>query len=118
MLTVYHLTGDRRGLEAARGIAEYICRHAPQVESLPESGPAYRLAIQRSAGWPLTTLCLVYGETWEPVFLQTARRIVDYASRAQDPQRGIWDAQVGHEPPYRGGCVFAYTLFRGLRLFA
>lgn len=74
--------------------------------------------IQRPAGWPLTTLCLVYRETWDPVLLQTARRIVDYARRCQDPERGAWDAQVGHERPYRGGCVFAYTLLRGLRLFA
>ncbi len=118
MLNIYHLTGDRRGLEAAQGIAQYICRHAPQADHLPARGPAYNLMIQRPAGWPLTTLCLVYRDTWEPVYLQTARRIVDYARRCQDPERGVWDAQVGHEIPYRGGCVFAYTLFRGLRLFA
>ncbi len=117
LLNVYHLTGDRRGLEAARGIADYICRHAPPTDHHGADGPAYHLPIQRPAGWPLTTLGLVYRETWEPVYLQTSRRIVDYARRIQDPDRGIWDAQVGHEVPYRGGCVFAYTLFRGLRLF-
>ena len=118
MLNIYHLTGDRRGLEAAKGIASYICRHAPATDRLSPRGPAYNLMIQRPAGWPLTTLCLVYRETWDPALLQTARRIVDYARRCQDPERGAWDAQVGHERPYRGGCVFAYTLLRGLRLFA
>lgn len=118
MLNVYHLTGDRRGLEASLGIADWIARHAPQREELPASGPPYNLQIQRPAGWPLTTLCLVYRETWRPEYLQTARRIVDYARRCQDPERGAWDAQVGHEVPYRGGCVFAYTLLRGLRLYA
>ena len=118
LLNLYHLTGDRRGLEAAQGIGGYICRHAPQVERLPPGGPPYGLSIQRPAGWPLTTLCLLYRETGDPVTLQTARRIVDYARRCQDPERGLWDAQTGHEAPYRGGCVFAYTLFRGLRLFA
>jgi len=117
LLNVYHLTGDRRGLDAARGIADYICRHAPPTDHHGPDGPAYHLSIQRPAGWPLTTLGLLYRETWEPVYLQTSRRIVDYARRIQDPDRGIWDAQVGHEVPYRGGCVFAYTLFRGLRLF-
>lgn len=118
MLNIYHLTGDRRGLEASIGIADWIARHAPQRDSLPASGPPYNLHIQRPAGWPLTTLCLLYRETWKPEYLQTARRIVDYARRAQVPERGAWDAQVGHEVPYRGGCVFAYTLLRGLRLFA
>jgi uncharacterized membrane protein len=117
MLNVYHLTGDRRGLEASRGIAQYIVRHAKAAETLPAHGPPYRLVIQRSAGWPLTTLSLVYRETWEPEILQAARRIVDYARRCQDPERGAWDAQVGHEAPYRGGCIFAYTLLRGLRLY-
>jgi uncharacterized membrane protein len=118
MLNLYHLTGDRRGLEAAIGIADWIARHAPQRDQLPPGGPPYNLHIQRSAGWPLTTLCLLYRETWKPEYLQTARRIVDYARRCQDPERGAWDAQVGHEVPYRGGCVFAYTLLRGLRLYA
>lgn len=118
MLNIYHLTGDRRGLEASIGIADWIARHAPQRDSLPPGGPPYNLMIQRPAGWPLTTLCLVYRETWRPEYLQTARRIVDYARRCQDPERGAWDAQVGHEVPYRGGCVFAYTLLRGLRLYA
>lgn len=117
MLNLYHLTGDRRGLEAARGIADYICRHAAPADHHGPNGPAYHLPIQRPAGWPLTTLGLMYRETWDPVYLQTSRRIVDYARRIQDPERGIWDAQTGHEAPYRGGCVFAYTLFRGLRLF-
>ena len=108
LLNVYHLTGDRRGLEAARGIADYICRHAPPTDHHGPDGPAYHLSIQRPAGWPLTTLGLLYRETWEPVYLQTSRRIVDYARRIQDPDRGIWDAQVGHEVPYRGGvCVHA-----------
>jgi hypothetical protein len=118
LLNVYHLTGDRRGLEAAIGIADWIARHAPHREQLPASGPPYNLHIQRPAGWPLTTLCLLYRETWQPEYLQTARRIVDYARRCQDPERGAWDAQVGHEVPYRGGCVFAFTLLRGLRLYA
>jgi uncharacterized membrane protein len=118
MLNIYHLTGDRRGLEASIGIADWIVRHAPQRDSLPPGGPPYNLMIQRPAGWPLTTLCLLYRETWRPDYLQTSRRIVDYARRSQDPERGAWDAQVGHEVPYRGGCVFAYTLLRGLRLYA
>lgn len=118
MLNLYHLTGDRRGLEASLGIADWIARHAPQRDELPAGGPPYNLHIQRPAGWPLTTLCLAYRETRRPEYLQTARRIVDYARRCQEPDRGAWDAQVGHEVPYRGGCVFAYTLLRGLRLYA
>jgi uncharacterized membrane protein len=116
MLNLYHLTGDRRGFEASRGIADWIVRRAPQVDRLPAGGPPYNLMIQRPAGWPLTTLVLLYRETWKPEYLQTARRIADYARRSQDPERGAWDAQVGHEVPYRGGCVFAFTLLRGLQL--
>lgn len=118
LYNIYHLTGDRRGLETARGIADWVCRHAPPTESHPERGPAYSMAIQRSVGWPLTTLCLAYRETGEPVYLQTARRLFDWAHRYQDPERGVWEAETGHERPFRGGCVFAYTLQRGMRLFA
>ena len=116
MLNIYRLTGDRRGLEASEALADWICRRAPLRERMPPRGPPYSLVIQRSAGWPLTTLCAAYQVFRKPEYLQTARRIADYARRCQDPRRGVWDAQVGHERPYRGGCVFAFTLLRGLRL--
>ncbi len=118
LLNHYCLTGCERSLHAAVGIGDWIVRTAPARDDYPPSGPPYHLSQNRATGWPLTTLCLLYQHTRDPRLLTTARRIVDYLHRCQMPGRGCWEAMTPHELPWRGGCVFAFTIFRGLGLFA
>ncbi|NUQ01842.1 MAG: hypothetical protein HUU35_18505, partial [Armatimonadetes bacterium] len=117
LLLHYGLTGEDRSLRAALGIADWTLRMAAPRDELTPGGPAYPLAQSRGAGWPLTTLMLAYRWTGRPDYLRAARRIVDYQRRCQLPERGVWEAEVPHEHPWRGGCVFAFTNFRGLRLY-
>lgn len=118
LLNHSYLTGCERSRQAALAIGDWIVRTCPACDEYSPSGPPYPLAQNRPAGWPLTTLCLLYQQSQKPEYLTTARRIVDYMHRCQMPGRGCWEAMTPHEYPWRGGCVFAFTNFRGLKLFA
>jgi len=118
LLSHYYLTGCERSLRAAEGIGRWTVQAAAGRDAWGASGPPFSLIQNRPAGWPLTMLSLLYQQTRDPELLRTCRRIVDYMRRCQIPGRGCWEAQTPHEDPWRGGCVFAFTNFRGLKLFA
>jgi hypothetical protein len=117
LLNHYHLTGCERSRRAAVAIGDWTARECVGRDTWGPAGPPYRLPQNRQAGWPLTTLCLVYQETHDPALLVAARRLVDYMRRCQMPTRGCWESMAPHERPWRGGCVFCFTNFRGLKLY-
>lgn len=118
LLSHYYLTGCERSLRAAVGIGDWTVQAAAGRDAWGPSGPPFSLVQNRPAGWPLVTLSLLYQQTRDPAYLATSRRLVDYMRRCQIPGRGCWEAQTPHEEPWRGGCVFAFTNFRGLKLYA
>jgi hypothetical protein len=70
LLSYYYLTGDERGLAAARGIADYLAARV---------GRRMLLANPRQLGWPQIALTAVYQATGEEAYLRAARA---YAARA------------------------------------
>jgi hypothetical protein len=70
LLSYYYLTGDERGLAAARGIADYLQRRG---------GSVLRRANPRQLGWPQVALLAVYEATGERAYLESAQV---YARRA------------------------------------
>ncbi len=78
LLSYYYLTGDERGLEAARGIADYLIRrlHASVARGNP-----------RQWGWPQIALVAAYEATGDEAYKNSA---LDYARRgmaAYSPDR-------------------------------
>ncbi len=63
LLSYYYLTGDERGLEAARGIADYL---VSRTESTVRGNP-------RQWGWPQIALVAAYDATGEARYLEAAR---------------------------------------------
>jgi hypothetical protein len=72
LLSYYYLTGDERGLAAARGIADYLERRARSV---------LRRANPRQLGWPQVALLAFYEATSERTYLEAAEI---YARRAME----------------------------------
>ncbi len=69
LLSYYLLSGDRRALEAAKGIADYLVWRGRNRKS----------GNPRQWGWPIIALVSVYRVTGETRYLESARL---YASRA------------------------------------
>lgn len=80
LLSYYYLTGDERGLEAARAIADYLVRR---------SRGSLALANPRQLGWPQIALLAVYEATGDRTYLESAhvyaRRAIALFNPAQVP---------------------------------
>lgn len=106
MVEHYLLTGDRRSLQVARGMADYLVR-------LAEKG--WQGGSERTAGWPLIALMGVYNATGDERYVRAATHIVSDAVGLQDPVRGVWSSRIYEQPAYEGGTTFmANILARGL----
>jgi hypothetical protein len=97
----YWLTGDRRSLEVARELGDFLLR-------LVEQGR--HRGTERDAGWPLIALLGIYHATLEEKYLRAAQRIVEEVIQRQDPLRGVWSTPIYEQPAYEGGTTFMVTI--------
>lgn len=75
LVDYYYLTGDERGLAAARGIADYL---VGRVQNPLRGNP-------RQWGWPQIALLAVYEATGEPQYLDAAKRYAAGGMAAHPP---------------------------------
>ena len=102
----YWLTGDKRSLEVARKLGDYLI-------GLVDRGS--HQGAERAAGWPLIALMGIYKATLDDRYLQTAKKLVDDVVAWQDPLRGVWSTAISEQPAYEGGTTFMVTILtRGL----
>lgn len=82
----YLLTGDRRSLEIARGVGDFLIKRVGR--GLGNVNP-------RSYGWPLVALCAIYETTGDEKYLEGAADVVRQALARNHPTRGIWQDKWG-----------------------
>ena len=75
LVDYYYLTGDERGLTAARGIADYLVNRS---QGAVRGNP-------RQWGWPQIALLAVYEATGESQYLDAARRYASGGMAAHPP---------------------------------
>ncbi|MHB8993678.1 MAG: RIFT barrel domain-containing protein [Armatimonadota bacterium] len=98
--TTYCLTGDRRYLEAADALANWL------------SGPylrGFEYYVHRNYGWPTVAVLGGYDVTANPYFLNAGRLFTQYVISKQDPGTGVLAHPIGecsHKPLHMGGKVF------------
>ena len=68
LIAVHHLTGDRRLMDVAREIGDWL---GPKVARSKSQGN------ERQIGWALYALTGIYEATWEPKYLDWAKANVD-----------------------------------------
>jgi hypothetical protein len=78
LLSYYYLTGDERGLEAARGIADYLVRRL--------RGIAARIN-PRQWGWPQIALIATYEATGNRAYLTAAQEYADKGMAVYPPDK-------------------------------
>ncbi len=76
LLSYYYLTGDERGLEAARGIADYLVR---RLGGITAGGNP------RQWGWPQIALIATYQATGTTAYLAAAREYAHRGMAAHPP---------------------------------
>ncbi len=74
LLMAYHLTGETRYLEEAKGVAAHLLRAIDAGWILPPYNAKWNGA--RNLGWPLLALTILHDETGDPAFEAGAARIV------------------------------------------
>ena len=84
LLDYYHITGERRALEAAMGVGENVLRIL-QTPRFQEPGGYHA----RESGWALRSLGALYVETGQDKWLVPADRIVDQLEAWMD-KFGTW----------------------------
>jgi hypothetical protein len=92
LLDYYHLTGDRRSLEAALAVGDFFAhlalvkpdRHRPRIFQNQQ-----RDVGTRSAGWALVALVAAYESTCDPYYLKAAEAVVEILAEEQQPD-GQW----------------------------
>lgn len=85
LLSYYYLTGDERGLDAARGIADYLVHRT-------RSGP--RQGNPRQFGWPQIALVAVYEASGEARYKDAARHYADLGMGLHPPDK-LRDFKIG-----------------------
>jgi hypothetical protein len=113
LLNWHCLTGDRRALETARGIADFCIEAAARTEFAKRS--------ERGMGWLLICLTETYGITGERRYLDGCAPIVEQAVAWQDPAAGNWPNPIGecrNTPKCVGGKPFMVGMvLEGLRRY-
>ncbi len=92
LLMAYHLTGEGRYLEHARGVAEHLLRAVGAGWILPPYNAKWNGA--RNLAWPLLALTVVHDETGEAAFAEGARKIVGGLRELQLPN-GSFPITIG-----------------------
>ncbi|NCO36841.1 MAG: hypothetical protein AUJ92_03045 [Armatimonadetes bacterium CG2_30_59_28] len=84
MMDAWYLTGDARVMEAAIGLGEHVAwAMSPTFKALGTH--------ERTAGWSLKTIMAIYRGTYDPVYLEAAKRITEVALREQKfDDGGAW----------------------------
>ncbi|MGI6082390.1 MAG: hypothetical protein ACOYEP_05925, partial [Limnochordia bacterium] len=117
MMDAWYLTGDARVMESALALGEHIAwAMAPEFKALGTH--------ERSAGWSVKALTALYRGTYDPVYLDAARRIVSVALREQDMGgSGAWPHPLpgdhsGSKPGAVGNNLFLIgVLMSGLQAY-
>lgn len=112
MMAAWYLAGEPRAVEAALGLGEHIAwAMAPGFKALGTH--------ERSAGWSLRAIMAIYRGTYDPVYLDAARRIAAVALREQKPdQGGAWPHglpkdHAGSQPGAVGNNLFLIGILLG-----
>lgn len=96
----YCLTGDRRHLESAELVADWMA--TAYTQSLQDQ-------IHRNYGWATLAVLGGYAVKADPYLLNAARLFCDHMVARQDPGTGVWAHAIGeceHKPQHMGGKVF------------
>jgi len=108
----YGVSGDRTGLESARGAGDYYAR--------PVFLNNYDYNNCRDSGWHIILSMGVYNLTLDPYYLNEARIVVERVLERQTPGNRGWHRQLmrGHcscTPRHRGACIYMLAILcRGL----
>lgn len=92
LIDYYHLTGDRRALEASIAIGNFFSRLAlerpehrvPRIQQREDGS-----LPTRGSGWALMALVAIYESTLDPYFLEAAKGVVDILFEEQEAD-GQW----------------------------
>jgi len=115
MVEAWYLGGEARVMEAALGLGEHIAwAMSPDFHELGTH--------ERSAGWSLTAIMALYRATYDPVYLEAAKRIVAVALKEQKfDQGGAWphvlptDHAGGHPGAVGNNLFLIGVLLGGLK---
>ena len=100
-----NLTGDLRILE----VAQIACRNQAMRFT-----PAYKISIERAAGWALSNAVYSYNFTNNPYYLNAAKLYYEAIVKTQNPKTGCFDlpqdlseCDCPDKKEHRGGKAFA-----------
>jgi len=111
----YSVSGDRTGLDSARGAGDYYSR-AVFLNN-------YDYNNCRDSGWHVILSMGVYNLTLDPYYLNEARIVVERVLERQTPGQRGWHRQLmrGHcscTPRHRGECIYMLAILcRGLETY-
>lgn len=91
----YLLTGERRLLDAAKEAADSLIDGNSGIEDVL---PKYYSQLGRKAGWSLWTLLNTYYAANDPKYLDHAQALIENMLAFQEPNRGLWESQIGEYP--------------------
>jgi hypothetical protein len=117
MVDAWHLAGDARAMEGAIGVGEHITwAMSRDFKTLGTH--------ERSAGWSLKAILSLYRSTYDPLYLEAARRIAAVALREQKfNDGGAWphplpEDHAGGHADARGNAIFLIGIvLEGLKEF-
>jgi hypothetical protein len=108
----WYLTGEPRAMESGLAFGEHVAwAMAPNFKALGTH--------ERSAGWSLRSIMAVYRATYDPVYLEAAKKIAAVALREQKfDQGGAWPHvlpadHAGDEPGAVGNNLFLMGILLG-----
>jgi len=96
LIDYYHLTGDRRSLEAAQAVGDFFAylalerpnQRRPRVVQTPDKD-----LPTRNPGWALIALISLYESTLDPYYLQAAEAVVEILAEEQQDD-GQWTYRI------------------------
>ena len=115
MMDAWHLTGDPRVMEACLGLGEHVAWSMSRA--FKKLG-----THERSAGWSLAAIMAIYRGTYDPAYLDAAKRIAAVALREQKfDDGGAWphvlprDHSGGHHGARGNNLFLIGVLLAGLK---